>query len=177
MIDSLEKSIGEISGSTSSGVHQRCLLCDKLVLKATGVDLDDGTRSPGRLTDESVSRTNMKDIVIKRSATAQEKVNRSIKESIKLNSEMAVMRCSIDLPPIGGDAAVDNLLSHSAGMRGSTASKYEERVRSSAGGGMNLSKSYSNLPPNNNNTTNPNSKEGRQAKRAQSSAAVARVHR
>lgn len=55
-------------------------------------------------------------------------------------------------------------------------SKYEERIRSSAGGGLVLSKSQS-IVPMNNNTTVPGSKDGKLSKRAQTAALVARVVR
>ena len=107
----MEKSIGEISGSTSTAVHARCLLCDKLVSKAADnvshvekriLDLDgfeslSTLKGAGSPTQETVVNRKPQTASEKRQAA---KLTKEFKETVKMNSELAVMRCSVNLPPI-----------------------------------------------------------------------------
>ena len=102
----MEKSIGELDGSTSTGVHARCLLCDKIVNKLSNYS----TGASKEKASELLEAANESTISMHKGSTSptsnvimvnsQPPMSKATATKVKFNAELAILRSSLDLPPI-----------------------------------------------------------------------------
>lgn len=101
LVSALEQSIGEIAGSSAGAIHQKCLLCDKTVSRVTPVEsIPSVADRMGEMEERLNSPPTNQGSPAKRPLSPSTANQRKAAAKMKMNSDLTVLRCSVDLPPL-----------------------------------------------------------------------------
>jgi hypothetical protein len=127
LVEAVTIAIGDLEGTNkAAGVH-KCLVCDKPTSSMS-------TRNERLLLMDNHEKNNYNPGIYARLGSPDKA------ERTKVAYDLAVLRSSIDLPPIQNEQLLSNSASmpllHGGSDRPSTTNSYKQRIRSNAGGGF-----------------------------------------